>query len=324
MRKGVATAVAGMMAALLIVSGAGLMVGAADSEAISNENKYALLIGSYGLGYLEEWENKGHGIVNVTGGEYTKPMVAGYGEQPYFEDVPFATRDLLVNEYGWLDENIMILFEEEATKQNIMAGLNWLLGLDAPGNMLLVEWEMHGSFCVQEDVQANAWFGADPDDELGMDEMAMTYNADPYTMENWVFDDELRYLFGGDDLEGTWVWLFGNCYSEGIGDDFKGENKIILCACSEHEATITSDPETGMHLFEYYVLSALAGETGENIWYCDMIMDPDANGDGAISLEEAFVWTQAAQENTAFEIFGYAKAVTHPVMFDGVDTETYL
>lgn len=314
-----------MMTALLTTSGAGIIVGAAaDTETISNENKYALLIGSYGLGYLDEWEDKAHGIEAVTGGEYTKPTVAGYGEQPYFADVPFTTRDLLVNEYGWLEENIRILFEEEATKVNVMAGLEWLLEHDEEGNMLLVEWEMHGSFCVQSDVQLNAWFGADPKDELGMDEMAMTYDADPYTMENWVFDDELRYLFGGDDLQGTWVWLFGNCYSEGIGDDFQGENKIILCACSEHEATITSDPETGMHLFEYYILSALQGETGESLWYCNLDMDPDANADGIVSVEEAFYWTQLALEHTEYEIFGYPSAVTHPVIFDGVEGETCL
>ena len=311
----------GFLVLLLMSTSVCLLYG---EPADDGSNKYALLIGGYELQYQDRFEEN-YGIKVSTGGEYTKGYQVCYGQTPYFKDIPYAMKDMLINYFGWKEENILLLYEEEATKQNIIDGLLWLLEHDEEGNILLVDWEMHGSFVDQPTVQRNAWFdSAIWGDEEGVDEMAMAYDSDPYGGTNFVYDDELRYLFGGDDLKGTWVWLFGCCYSEGLGDDFQGKNKVILCSDGEHEMTITADPETGMHLFEYYVMKALQGETGENIPYCDLNVNPDFNEDGKVSVEEAFNWTLLASDQTEQTIIAWGDGPANPVMFDGVEGETYL
>jgi hypothetical protein len=320
-RKSIVLVATGFLVCFLVAPSVSI-VAVAQKNAVQGE-KYALLIGSYELMYQDRFKDN-YGKTVSSGGAYTQPCQKCYGQTPYFKDIPFAMKDMLIGEFGWPEDHILLLYQEEATKANIMAGFDWLLSNDEAGNTLLVDWEMHGSFVDQVSVQRDAWFGAIWGDETGVDEMAMAYDSDPYGTHNFVYDDELRYLFGGDDLKGTWIWIFGNCYSAGLGDDFQGKNKVILCADGEHEMTITADPETHMHLFEYYVMKALHGETGANIPYCDLDMNPDSDGNGAVSIEEAFHWTLAALANTDQTIIALGMGPSNPVMFDGVTGETYL
>lgn len=320
-RRYVVLVIAWFVSFFLASPSVGLVTGA--EEDASDGEKYALLIGSYDLMYQDRFKDN-YGYTLQSGGDYTQPCQHCYGQTPYFKDIPFVMKDMLIEDFGWPEDHILLLYQEEAKKANIMAGLDWLLSNDKEGNTFLVDWEMHGSFVDQVYVQRDAWFGAIWRDEPGVDEMAMAYDSDPYGTHNFVYDDELRYLFGGDELEATWIWIFGNCYSEGLGDDFQGKNKVILCADGEQEMTITADPETHMHLFEYYVMKALQGETGVNIPYCDLDMDPDADQNGAVSMEEAFHWTVAALEHTDATIIAWGLGFAHPVMFDGVTGEVHL
>ena len=108
----------------------------------------------------------------------------------------------------------------------------------------------------------------------------------------WLWDDEKLNDYTLASLlnmfrVGTMNILMGQCYSGGFMADLTREGRIIATACSDGEQS-WSCPDRPYDEFVYHWTSAVNGadETGQPV-------DADANGDGNVSMREAFLYAQA-------------------------------
>lgn len=92
-----------------------------------------------------------------------------------------AWADLLVNHYDFPEENVTLLLDAEATKANIVTGLENLLAGASEGDVLVFTNSSHGTYLADTS-----------GDEEKYDEALCPYDC----AENLLIDDELRELFG--------------------------------------------------------------------------------------------------------------------------------
>ena len=108
----------------------------------------------------------------------------------------------------------------------------------------------------------------------------------------WLWDDEKLSDYSLATLlnmlrVGTINILMGQCYSGGFVSDLMREGRIIATACSGDEQSWAC-PDRPYDEFVYHWTCAINGadETGNPV-------DADTNGDGAVSMQEAFLYAQA-------------------------------
>jgi len=103
----------------IIVSGLFLLLFAANAAA--QANRYALLIGV---------------------GSYASPKVSHLDGPPF--DVA-AIRAEITGRWGFPEENVRTLVDAQATRRNILDGLDWLVGQSRPGDEILIFYSGHGT-----------------------------------------------------------------------------------------------------------------------------------------------------------------------------------
>ena len=93
-------------------------------------------------------------------------------------------RQLLVDIFGFPEENIRILTDNEVTKERILTEWKWLTRNARPGDNLVFHFSGHGSYVTD----------ADGDEDDGADELLCLYDMDFGDPNTYLLDDDMRKL----------------------------------------------------------------------------------------------------------------------------------
>jgi metacaspase-1 len=150
-------------------------------EIVHAEQKWALLIGVNEYP-VERWKLKG--CVN---------------------DV-LMTKEVLTTKFGFPEENIKVLTDQEATAENIRRGLeDWLIAKSKPEDIVYFHFSGHGAQIPDKD----------GDEEDGQDEFLCAVNLNPRDPATLVTDDQLKDLF--KRIPSRNVTIITDCCHSGTG-----------------------------------------------------------------------------------------------------------
>ena len=216
-----------------------------------------------------------------------------------------AMYDILITNSYFSKQNIRLLLNDQATKANITQVLGeWLPTHVASGDLVMIYYSGHGF----------NGYGFDPKDEAeGQGKYLAPYDIDISSFDRacqtGVRTNEIAKWLG--KLLSDNIVIFDSCYSGGgiksvfapgtpksldyllprregtkslpaetMREDLAGLTKNItfLAACLSTQRA-WEDPDLKQSVFTYYLVKGLKG-------------DADLDGDGAISISEAFTYTQ--------------------------------
>lgn len=298
------------LALVTLLLGAYLTTVSADTlTVIPPEKKYALIGVCATFEYLLDY------TIPPGLGDYA--CVGGDGPIPFFDEFACMIHDILINDYGWLPSHITMLINEINTAANIVQEIRSLKQYDSPDSLFLIVLGGHGWVTPDagsllpgdEDNYPNIESGKGHDP---WDEIIMSY--DGYILT----DDAFKLLFDELDFQGKLVVQFMACCGSGLIEDIAGSNRLAI--------GVGNADRLEMHFYDLdaYVWYALSGCTGAEFDYIDLDMTPDANGDGTISIEEAYNWAVVANEATATSYIGQGMGPVDIYMLDGIEGETFL
>jgi len=166
---------------------------------------------------------------------------------------------------GWRKSHIMVLTDGKATAERITKGLKWLANKTNRKSVAIFHYAGH-----------EFPFYNDPDgDGEGRD---VAIHA---TDNRYILDRDVGRLLGRVRAKKMWI-QFSTCRARGFDDPgIRKKNRVVTYSSREPEYSY-EDPEVGHSVFGYYsVVQALMKRKG------------DRNGDGRISVEEAFRYARA-------------------------------
>jgi len=169
--------------------------------------------------------------------------------------------------YGFADENIKLLTNKDATADNIVASITWLVDNENETSIVVFFYCGHGGQ-VDETETAKYGYPIDPEAD-GMDEYIVTY--DMYGIP----DDYLKDKFSAIESTQFFLW-FGSCHSGGMSPDLNGDGRVIVAACEEPEVAWDYLLLHNTLFGYYYIDQGMLHKLG------------DTNGDGIVTVEEAF------------------------------------
>jgi hypothetical protein len=144
---------------------------------------------------------------------------------------------------GWNDDNMLLLLNETATKQNILDAFEWLKTNANSNDTILFFFSGHGDYLPDENNDE-----LDLRDETICPHDAMTGNETTEPM-NFITDDELRVEFEeiyNNDIKGIFL-AFDSCFSGGLinwrnrskSTDIDTGDKVILTSTTPHGISIS-------------------------------------------------------------------------------------
>lgn len=122
----------------------------------------------------------------------------------------------LLNASNWEEENIFLLLNEDATKENIKNRFQFLSNKVTEQDVFVFSWMGHGTYISDED-----------QDELdGYDEAICPYDTawGENGVENLLIDDELDELFSEVTAKAQFI-MFESCFSGGLVEDENQRNQ---------------------------------------------------------------------------------------------------
>jgi len=197
----------------------------------------------------------------------------------YCDDDAVDFCNALVNVYGWDRNQIILLIDSNATKQNILQYISHISGEEKPGDEVVFFYSGHGS---------TSTYDVDGDGEK-KDECIIPYECQS---GYFIWDGDLKKAFS--DFESTrMMFFFDSCYSGGMMD-LASAGRLILMACGERQLS-TESSVWGNGQFTYYFVD-------QGMLHAKA----DSNGDRQITFEEAFDYAKAncrSQTPVAFDAF---------------------
>ena len=224
------------------------------------------------------------GVSRHLGGRPASP-VGGGGDA-------IAMREVL-RRAGWGDDQVRVLTDSAATGANIRAGIQWLNERSGPDSFSVFHYSGH---VYQRD--------GDPDrDGEAKDEFLVPYDA-----TSIISDRELGQRLGA--VQG-WLWTnISGCEAAGFneGGGLEGPKRLFTGSSLEHEKSYER-PD-----WKRSVYTGLLAQEG--------MLDGkgDANGDGRVSIQEAFHY---AEHHAPIMTTGQRKGIQHPYLAGGDGTEWY-
>jgi len=167
-----------------------------------------------------------------------------------------------------LDEDGDDDIQYSATKANIANVFNALQAILDPEDSLFIYTTDHGSQEAGQDALLLLWEESIKDDEFAIEVNKINCGEIMVVMEQ--------------------------CHSGGFVDDLSAQGRVIATACAYDESSWAMPPDYLYDEFVYYWTEAVRGETPDHT-----PVDADADGDGNVSMEEAF--TYARDQDTAEE-----------------------
>lgn len=222
--------------------------------------------------------------VSAHTGNRPKGTVGGAGDAT-------AMKDTLLKA-GWAADQIRVLVNANATAANIRSGIDWLRDRSNDGSFTVFHYSGH---VYQRP--------GDPDgDGEGLDEFLV-----PYDTRNIIADKEL-----GQRLNGVRGWMWTNisgCEAAGFNEGgLAGPKRLFTGSSLEHQKSYER-PDWQMSVY-----------TGLFARYGVLEGRGDANGDGKVSIHEAFKFAeQGAPPMTSRQ----RKGVQTPYLAGGDGTEWF-
>lgn len=210
--------------------------------------------------------------------------------KPFPESTMKYVYDVLLNASNWDKENIVVLLNEKATKQNILDSFRDMGNIIDGDDIFFFSWNGHGT--QVEDV--------DGDDGDGKDEAICPYDIKIKGGEilNIITDDELDSYFSMIAAEGLFI-MFESCMSGGLVDtgNETQHNVSFVDVNEDRRVVVMSTPpdKLGFAMFKIgWPMLMLYGIALSND-FCDI----DKNG--WISAEEAFHYVDDAYSSLEYE-----------------------
>jgi hypothetical protein len=125
--------------------------------------------------------------------------------------------DALLQTSTWEEDHILLLLNQNATKQNILAALETMAGLVGPNDVFLFTWNGHGSEVPDTDGDESVGDPSDTYDEVICPYDVVKTNG---TLVNAITDDELSFYFSKIHAKGKCL-IFESCLSGGLVDQQK-------------------------------------------------------------------------------------------------------
>ncbi len=200
--------------------------------------------------------------------------------------------DMLPISEWWDEDHIKIITGENATMFNIIKGFRWLDKMEDDNDISLIFLATHGFPYIMDFPPF--------DEEVGEDEALASYYgflpflpiANPFGI---LMDDHLNMMINRLESNGIGV-IVDSCYSGGF-DDIRGSNRVVVTSSREDEVSYGS-------IFTKYLIKGLRGHA-------------DVNGDGIVSLEEAFYYAEP-------RVIDDSGGRMHPQIFDDYPDELVL
>ncbi len=238
-----------------------------------------------------------------------------------------AIYDSLLSSEHWQEDHIKLITCENATKTNIINGLQWLDSMEDEDDVSLLYIATHGG---QMELFGKP-FDFPPFDEADRcDEILATYYSYEKPLFTYIRDDELRFFIDRLECQGICV-IIDSCHAGGFNDTFrktssirdivaseydidyfspsafiegfseeiKKDGRVIMMSSQEDEPSY-SDLEEG-HVFTSELVKSLGEGFG------------DLNNNGLISAEEVFNYTRYRTPKPS--------TPQHPIIYDGYDGE---
>jgi hypothetical protein len=196
-------------------------------------------------------------------------------------------KTLMMDRFQFTRENIRLLVNERATKEEVITRLKWLKSGVRDGDTLVFLYSGHGTTFTERDDFGHL--------DEAKDE-ALRLNGG-YGWQSMLLDDELSEIFADISLEVNLTIICDSCYSGGMADeknlplptdlehridpgaplrpfgcclskkesleatinnDFSKSKSLLLAACKEDQGSAASRPETkGYSVFSFYAIRAL-------------------------------------------------------------------
>ena len=197
-----------------------------------------------------------------------------FPEEYWIEETAIAMYDLLVNSSNWKEENIKLLLNENATKNNIQNAITgWLDGKEDENDIVLIFYTSHGWKTKLSQRRYGHAF-------------VYTYNV---TNDNKIEDKITDKEFDSwvDELESKHITIIlESCYS-GKMLALRQKGRVLLTAGGKHFFCGVDDSE-GLEcgIFSYYIMQGFRGVA-------------DLNNDGWVTAEETFRYAKLPTIHTS-------------------------
>ncbi len=200
-------------------------------------------------------------------------------------DAAVVQKALLAN--GWPADHIRMLVDADATAASIRAGMDWLVQNSTPTSFSVFHFSGHTR-------QADSGHSGGDTEQFH----EFLWGRDNQFVSDREVGARMRALQGH-----AWINM-SNCEAAGFEDGFAGPTKLFTAASREDEKGYERY-ETGHSILTgLMVKDALLGGAG------------DADGDGRVSLQEAFAYAAAEAPGQSE---GGEYGPQHPVMMGGDD-----
>ena len=218
--------------------------------------------------------------------------------------------ETLLNYPNWDADHIHIVKGAQATGQNLIRELIWLIQNEDRDDMSLIYITTHGS--PLKDLNGNP-FDIPPRDEAdGADEILLMYEG----FDNWysfIWDDLLNFFLGMLQSKGICL-IIDSCYSGGFNDEYiqndlsKEHTSFNIEFGAEliksNRIVLMSSEEDTVSYGSYFSIHLINGFDG--------IADTTGNNDGINSAEESFYYAQNKIDSTGIQ---------HPTILDNFPGE---
>ena len=212
-----------------------------------------------------------------------KPAIGAAGDAA---DTAQALRDA-----GFPSEHVRVLTGRDTSAANIRSGLDWLAAHSSESSFSVFHYSGH----VKQQ-------GGDADsDGEKVDEFLWPYD------HQYIADGELAARLNG--VRG-WLWAdIAGCESAGFNDGISGPRHLFTSSSAEAEKSYELPSEKRSVMTKLFVGDALLRGRG------------DANGDGRVSLQEAYVY---AADNAPNVTRKQRRGPQHPHLYGGDGEEWFL
>ena len=190
---------------------------------------------------------------------------------------------------GWRDDHILLLTDRQATRDGIIEGLVWLADKTDEDSVAVFHYSGH----------SKTWSGQDLDGDGEVTDEGL-WPSD----NRFIVDSELVRLLDPVRARATWV-SFATCNAAGFADPGLARPGRILTFSSSEARKSYEHPAWGNSVWGSLVIDQAFG-AGLG----------DLDGDGRVTVEEAFAWARPrAVETTNQQRYG----AQDPVMIDLLD-----
>ncbi len=185
--------------------------------------------------------------------------------------------DSLLSSSNWKEQNILLLTDENATREKVVSALGYFAEIADADDVFLFSWHSHGN--QVKDIDGDEAV-VRPDDTF--DEVILPYNVDIIngSLTNYISDDELGSYLEAFTVEAM-VIIVEACFCGGLVDE---EPSQILDINAPGRIVMMSTPPN--HLGWIHPIDAFGWMS--SLGFALSTPLSDMNHDGWISAEEAF------------------------------------